>query len=180
MENQLAGENVHDGMAPALSALVIISHVKDGIEIAEQYKVPRVLHAFIEEHHGTTTLSYFYRKALEQDGDVVEDSFRYPGPRPQSRETALVMLADSVEAAVKARKKPFASAKELTQLVEEVVGVKIMGRQLEDVDFTMSDLAQIKSSFAETLRSMYQSREVKALPSIEQLRARHSAFPKAE
>ena len=180
VENQLAGENVHDGMAPALSALVIISHVKDGIEIAEQYKVPRVLHAFIEEHHGTTTLSYFYRKALEQDGDVVEDSFRYPGPRPQSRETALVMLADSVEAAVKARKKPFASAKELTQLVEEVVGVKIMGRQLEDVDFTMSDLAQIKSSFAETLRSMYQSREVKALPSIEQLRARHSAFPKAE
>ena len=180
VENQLAGENVHDGMAPALSALVIISHVKDGIEIAEQYKVPRVLHAFIEEHHGTTTLSYFYRKALEQDGDVVEDSFRYPGPRPQSRETALVMLADSVEAAVKARKKPFASAKELTQLVEEVVGVKIMGRQLEDVDFTMSDLAQIKSSFAETLRSMYQSREVKALPSIEQLRARHSAFPKGE
>ena len=180
VENQLAGENVHDGMAPALSALVIISHVKDGVEIAEQYKVPRVLHAFIEEHHGTTTLSYFYRKALEQDGDVVEDSFRYPGPRPQSRETALVMLADSVEAAVKARKKPFASAKELTQLVEEVVGVKIMGRQLEDVDFTMSDLAQIKSSFAETLRSMYQSREVKALPSIEQLRARHSAFPKAE
>ena len=84
VENQLAGENVHDGMAPALSALVIISHVKDGIEIAEQYKVPRVLHAFIEEHHGTTTLSYFYRKALEQDGDVVEDSFRYPGPRPQS------------------------------------------------------------------------------------------------
>ena len=180
VENQLAGENVHDGMAPALSALVIISHVKDGVEIAEQYKVPRVLHAFIEEHHGTTTLSYFYRKALEQDGDVVEDSFRYPGPRPQSRETALVMLADSVEAAVKARKKPFASAKELTQLVEEVVGVKIMGRQLEDVDFTMSDLAQIKSSFAETLRSMYQSREVKALPSIEQLRARHSAFPKGE
>ena len=180
VENQLAGENVHDGMAPALSALVIISHVKDGVEIAEQYKVPRVLHAFIEEHHGTTTLSYFYRKALEQDGDVVEDSFRYPGPRPQSRETALVMLADSVEAAVKARKKPFASAKELTQLVEEVVGVKIMGRQLEDVDFTMSDLAQIKSSFAETLRSMYQSREVKALPSIEQLRARHSAFPNAE
>ena len=180
VENQLAGENVHDGMAPALSALVIISHVKDGIEIAEQYKVPRVLHAFIGEHHGTTTLSYFHRKALEQDGEVTEDSFRYPGPRPQSRETALVMLSDSVEAAVKARKKPFASAKELAQLVEEVVGVKIMGRQLEDVDFTMSDLAQIKSSFVETLRSMYQSREVKALPSIEQLRARHSAYSKGE
>ena len=90
------------------------------------------------------------------------------------------MLSDSVEAAVKARKKPFASAKELAQLVEEVVGVKIMGRQLEDVDFTMSDLAQIKSSFVETLRSMYQSREVKALPSIEQLRARHSAYSKGE
>ena len=175
VENQLAGENIHDEMAPSLSSLVITSHVKDGIEIAEQYKVPKVLHVFIEEHHGTTTLSYFHRKALEQEGDVAEDSFRYPGPRPQSRETALVMLADSVEAAVKARKKPFANAKELTQLVEEVVGVKIMGRQLEDVDFTMSDLAKIKSSFVDTLRSMYQSREVKALPSIEQLRARHSA-----
>lgn len=179
VENQLAGENVHDEMAPSLSSLVITSHVKDGVEIAEQYKVPGVLHAFIEEHHGTTTLSYFHRKALEQEKDVSEESFRYPGPRPQSRETALVMLADSVEAAVKARKKPFANAKELTQLVEEVVGVKMMGRQLEDVDFTMSDLAKIKSSFVETLRSMYQSREVKALPSIEQLRLRHSASLKS-
>lgn len=170
VENQQSGENIHDTMAPLLSALVIISHVPDGVDIAERYKLPKILHSFILEHHGTTSLSYFYRKALEQGEELSEDAFKYPGPRPQSRETALVMLADSVEAAIKAMKSRHMDAKELAQLVEDVVSSKIISGQLDDVDFTMADLAQIKVSFADTLRSMQHSRQVRAVPSLEQLR----------
>lgn len=163
VENQLAGDNIHDELSPTLSALVIISHVKEGIDLAEEIKLPKKLRRFISEHHGTTMPKYFYDKAKVLDENVSDEQFRYPGPRPQSKETALVMLADSVEAAVKARAKPFESIRELQILVSNVFRSKIEAEQLKDVDFTMREIAAISDCFIDVLRSMYHSREVREL-----------------
>lgn len=163
VENQLAGDNIHDELSPTLSGLMIISHVKEGLEMAEEGRLPKTLRRFIAEHHGTTVQKYFYEKAKALDDSVTEEQFRYPGPRPQSKETALVMLADSVEAAVKARGKPFDSIRDLQILVNNVFKSKIDAEQLTDVDFTFADISAVKDCFAEVLRSMYHSREVKEL-----------------
>lgn len=162
VENQLQGENIHDGLTPTLSALVIIAHVRDGIAIANEYKLPRVLKNFIEEHHGTTCLAYFYKKALSLGEQVSIEQFSYPGPRPRSKETALVMLADSVEAAVKSSEDVLNVVK-LREIVEEVVESKIMSKQLEDVDFTLRDLAVIKEAFIDVLKSVYHTRRIKKI-----------------
>ncbi len=166
VENQLHGENLHDNLSPSLSGLILISHVKDGLEIAEETKLPKMLRRFIAEHHGTTVQKYFYEKALLRGESVTEEQFRYPGPRPQSRETALVMLADSVEAAVKARNKPFESIRELKMLVSNVISSKIEAGQFKDVDFTIKDLTVIEDCFVEILRSTYHSREVRNIKDI--------------
>ncbi len=166
VENQLHGENLHDNLSPSLSGLILISHVKDGLEIAEETKLPKMLRRFIAEHHGTTVQKYFYEKALLMGESVTEEQFRYPGPRPQSRETALVMLADSVEAAVKARNKPFESIRELKMLVSNVISSKIEAEQFKDVDFTIKDLTVIEDCFVEILRSTYHSREVRNIKDI--------------
>ncbi len=161
VENQISRENVHDELSPSLSGLILISHVRDGLEIAEETKLPKTLRRFIAEHHGTTIQKYFYEKARALDVNTTEDQFRYPGPNPQSRETALVMLADSVEAAVKAKNKTFENVKDLRPIVQNVIKQKIDSGQLRDVDFTMREMAVIESSFIEILRSTYHSREVK-------------------
>ncbi len=163
VENQMSGENIHDELSPSLSGLVLISHVRDGLEIAEETKLPKTIRRFIAEHHGTTVQKYFYEKALALDENTTEEQFRYPGPSPQSRETALVMLADSVEAAVKAKNKSFDNIRELRLLVQNVTKQKIDSGQLRDVDFTMREMAVIESSFIEILRSTYHSREVKEI-----------------
>lgn len=163
VENQLAGDNIHDELSPSLSALVIISHVKEGLEIAEDIRLPKTLRRFIAEHHGTTIQKYFYEKAKALDSSLSEEQFRYPGVSPQSKETALVMFADSVEAAVKARGKPFESIRELHILVNNVIKSKIDAEQLTRVDFTFAEISIIKDCFVDVLRSMYHSREVKEL-----------------
>src|SRR5690606_23927991 len=101
IENQLGGDNPHDRLDPFDSARIISDHVRDGMNLAKQYNLPQKVAAFVPEHHGTRVVAYFYRKAAEQDPDVDMDAFRYPGPKPQSRETAIAMLADSCEAAVR-------------------------------------------------------------------------------
>ena len=101
IENQLGGDNPHDRLDPADSARIISDHVRDGMELARQYNLPQKVAAFVPEHHGTRMVAYFYRRAAEHDPNVSIDSFRYPGPRPQSRETAIAMLADSCEATVR-------------------------------------------------------------------------------
>lgn len=161
VENQVRRENVHDELSPSLSGLILISHVRDGLEIAEETKLPKTLRRFIAEHHGTTIQKYFYEKALALDENTTEEQFRYPGPSPQSRETALVMLADSVEAAVKAKNKSYENIRDLRLLVQSVIKQKIDSGQLRDVDFTMREMAIIESSFIDILRSTYYSREVK-------------------
>lgn len=163
IENQGKGDNVHDGLSPTLSALVLISHVRDGLDIAETNKLPKILRRFIAEHHGTTIQNYFYEKAKALDSSVEEEQFRYPGPRPQSRETAIVMLADSVEAAVRGRDKPFVNSKELSAFVNSVLRTKVYDGQLYDVDFTTKELALISECFTEILKSSLHSREVKPL-----------------
>ena len=163
VENQVSGENIHDDLSPTLSGLVLISHVRDGLEIADETKLPKTLRRFIAEHHGTTVQKYFYEKARAIDENTTEEQFRYPGPSPQSRETALVMLADSVEAAVKAKNKSFDNIRDLRLLVQNVIRQKAEAGQLKDVDFTMREMAVIESSFIEILRSTYHSREVKEI-----------------
>ena len=107
-ENQIAMGNPHDNLNPSLSTHIIISHVKDGIELAKKYKLPKVIQDFIVQHHGTTSVAYFYHKAKEEDedGSVHIDDFRYPGPKPKKKETAIVMMADTVEAAVRSISDP--------------------------------------------------------------------------
>lgn len=163
VENQMYGENAHDGMAPSLSSLVIISHVRDGYELAGEYRLPARVKRFILEHHGTTCLTYFYRKAVSKGDTVPKEQFCYPGPRPQSKETGLVMLADSVEAAVRAAGGSIADVRDLERTVQDVMDAKLREEQLADVDFTLRDLKLIREAFVATLRSMYHSRQVRAL-----------------
>lgn len=161
VENQMGKGNVHDELSPSLSGLILISHVRDGLEIAEETKLPKVLRRFIAEHHGTTVQKYFFEKARALDESTTEEQFRYPGPSPQSRETALVMLADSVEAAVKAKNRSFENIRDLRLLVQNVIKQKLESGQFRDVDFTVREMAVIESSFIDILRSTYHSREVK-------------------
>ena len=163
VENQQAGHNPHDELAPTLSALIIISHVREGLETARQYGIPKKIRVFIREHHGTTCLGYFFRKAVIQDPDLQMDQFCYPGNRPRSRESAVVMLADSVEAAVRAAAGAINDPGELEEAVNEVIDKKISESQLEEVPLTFQDLTKIKAAFVETLKHMYHTRKVTPL-----------------
>ena len=158
-ENQVSGENLHDDLNPSMSALVILSHVKDGLDLARGYNLPTRIRHFISEHHGTTCLTYFYRKSKARGEELPRDQFCYPGPKPSSKETALVMLADSVEAAVRAAGGSIRGVPELRETVEGVVEAKMLDGQLERVDFTLKDLTLIKESFIQTLRSIYHKRD---------------------
>jgi len=166
VENQMRGENPHDKLAPAVSAQIIISHVKDGLEIADHERLPKALRRFIAEHHGTTVQKYFYEKAKAMGVPVTQQQFTYPGPTPQSVETALIMLADSVEAAVKARNKPFETLQGLEETIDQVFVSKIDAGQLDNADFSMKEIRIIKDSFASVLASTYHSREVADIPEL--------------
>ncbi len=185
VENQMSGVNVHDDLSPSLSALVIIAHVRDGMEIAAEARLPKRLRQFIQEHHGTTHLSYFFRKALAQGERVDREQFCYPGPCPRSRETAVVMLADSVEAAVRAawgapsretpggdnprtpegkgpsRQDAIQRPAAIQSIVQGVVETKMREGQLSHVDLSLKDIALMEKTFVETLQFMYHSRQTK-------------------
>ena len=174
VENQGGGVNIHDDMSPMLSSMAIISHVKDGLELAWEAKLPKRIRDFIAEHHGTTCTRYFYNKAVAMGENVEWASFCYPGPRPQSRETALLMIVDSVEAAVRA-----ANIRELAsedsnrgkgqavttieKIVNQVVASKINENQFDDVSFTQKDYTRIKQTLITVLISMYHTRKVKKI-----------------
>jgi len=161
IENQQYGSvNAHDELSPTLSALVIISHVRDGYELSMEYGIPRKIRQFIMEHHGTTCLQYFQKKAESLGERVSREQFSYPGPAPRSKETALVMLADSVEAAIRADSHTVSRITDLEETIHGVVENKIKEKQLENVDFTFRELEIIKKSFGEVMRSMYHSREI--------------------
>ncbi|MBN2170567.1 MAG: HDIG domain-containing protein [Candidatus Krumholzibacteriota bacterium] len=157
-ENQRSGRNRHDKLSPSMSALIIGAHVKDGLEMSEQVALPSIVRSGIPEHHGTTVMQYFYRKALERDphGKVRDDDFRYPGPRPQSPETAILMLADTVEATARALDSP--STSKIRSVVTEAVERRLREGELEACGLSIRDLARIRESFIVTLLSIYHPR----------------------
>jgi putative nucleotidyltransferase with HDIG domain len=179
VENQMGGDNPHDDMDPAASAGVIAQHVRAGLELARRYRLPARVQAFIPEHHGTLLVTYFYRKATQEgEGQVDPAAFSYPGPRPQSRETGIVMLADSVEAVV--RSSSDRSPEHIDQLVEEVIAERITQGQLDDCDLTLRDIRTIAESFKTTLRGVYHPRIDYPEPSEAERRRppRWSLFPR--
>jgi putative nucleotidyltransferase with HDIG domain len=150
IENQNV-ENAHDRINPTLSALVITSHIKDGVEVARESKLPAVVADVISQHHGTSLVQYFYDQAMgEQDPTVaLESQFRYAGPKPRSKEAAIIMLADSVEAASRAMSKPTRATIEL--IVNKVVADKLRDGQLDDSDLTFREVGCITDAFIRAL-----------------------------
>ncbi|MEW6744564.1 MAG: HDIG domain-containing metalloprotein [Planctomycetota bacterium] len=155
-ENSVEARIKHSGLSPEMSTLVITAHPKDGLELADYYGLPEPLKAFIAEHHGTTAVEYFYQKALEQRGEVARDAYRYAGPRPQSRETAILMLADSVEASSRTLRDP--TPARIEALIDEIVRMKMEDGQLDDCQLTMRELNKIKEAFLQVLLGIYHYR----------------------
>ena len=176
VENQFGEANPHDALEPADSARIIIDHVTAGLGLAKQYGLPQRVAAFIPEHHGTRLVTYFYRKAAEADPMVSPEEFRYPGPRPQSRETAIAMLADSCEAVVRAS--PHHTAERISELVDEVFSERLTEGQLDESDLTLRNVRALAQSFKETLRAVYHPRVEYPAPSAAELRLRRRSLPR--
>ena len=156
VENQVKGRNPHDTLGPDDSARIIRGHVEDGLALAAQYKVPRVLRAFITEHHGTGQISYFLDKARESDASVDPERFEYPGPVPRSAETAVVMLADGVEAATRVLSEP--TPQRVREVIDHIVRQRLDQGQLREAPLTLEQLEMVKEQFARVLNGMYHSR----------------------
>ncbi len=165
IENQFSGENPHDQLSPHLSYLIVTSHVRDGIELARQYGLPRELEQFIAEHHGTTVLSYFYKRALEE-GKVEELNFRYPGPRPRSKETAVLMLADSIESASRTLEDPSPSS--IRGLIDRIIEQREQDGQFAESPLNFADLEVIANTFERMLTAVLHRRI--SYPSSEEIK----------
>jgi len=160
IENQVPGQNVHDQLDPITSASIIIQHVTDGLSLARRHRLPQRVQAFISEHHGSMQTIYQYRAALRSvDGDSerlnIRD-FTYPGPAPRSKETGILMLADSVEAKARAEKPE--NGQEIDDLVRSIIQDRLNNHQLDDTSLTLHDLKLIRQSFVSTLKGMYHPR----------------------
>jgi len=156
IENQMDGSNPHDKIDARKSARIVSRHVEDGMDLAREHRLPGQVRDFIAQHHGTGQATYFYRKALEQNEDVNPSPFSYPGPKPQSRETAIVMLADSAEAAVRGSSER--SPAEIDSRVDEVIAERLAEGQLDESDLTLREMNVISESFKATLRGVYHPR----------------------
>ncbi len=157
-ENQIATGNPHDKLSPTLSTNIIISHAKDGVELAKRYKVPRVVQDFISQHHGTTAVAYFYHKAKENNNEnrIHIDDFRYPGPKPKKKETAIVMLADTVEAAVRSISDP--TPGKVERLIRKLIKDKMDDGQLDDCHLTLKDLNTVANAFSGVMTGVFHER----------------------
>ena len=151
-------ENPHKTCTPRFSKMLITAHPKDGIELAKEYHLPQIIHNFILQHHGTSLVSYFYNEALKEEGEesVKEDQFRYPGPKPNMKETAILMIADAVESAVRAAKNP--SNEEIDAIIQKIIKERLNDGQLEDSPLTLKDLKTIADTFSRMLRGMHHKR----------------------
>ncbi len=201
IENMNPEDNPHDDLTPRMSALVLIAHVKDGVDLAIKNRLNSKIIDVIEQHHGNSLVYFFYRRALDQKKEILrlveedkareddvpevsEDGFRYPGPRPQFRESAIISLADAVESASRTLAKPTPSRVE--QMVEDIVRNRLLDHQLDECDLTLAELASLKQSFVKTLLSMLHSRvrypkepEAKATP-VEDARKQASELEPAK
>jgi putative nucleotidyltransferase with HDIG domain len=158
VENQTSGPSRHDKLSPAMSLLVIVGHVKDGIELAREYGLPRQIQHFIESHHGTTLVEYFYHAAKNQseDGNVQEIEFRYPGPKPRTREAAIIMLSDAVESATRSMADPNPSR--IDGLVHKLSLKRLVDGQYDQCDLTFRELGLIEISMIKSLCAIYHGR----------------------
>ncbi|MEW6713293.1 MAG: HDIG domain-containing metalloprotein, partial [Candidatus Riflebacteria bacterium] len=157
-ENQ-SDQNRHDQVTPYMSSLILIGHIRDSLDLGREYGLPERVLSIMSQHHGTTLISYFFEEAKKnKDGeDVSEDRFRYPGPKPQTKEAAIVMLADSVEAA--ARTLPQHTHSKIEGLVQKIIEHKLNDEnQLDESDLTLKDIEKIEQIFVRTISSMYHSR----------------------
>ncbi|MDD5199636.1 MAG: HDIG domain-containing protein [Terrimicrobiaceae bacterium] len=191
-ENMPPGHNPHDELTPTMSALIIIAHVKEGVDLALKNKLNPLVVDVINQHHGTSLVGYFYQRALQQQQDarlggkimnlrdddipeVREESFRYPGPKPQTREIAIVSLADTVESASRSLERP--TAQRIDDLVHDLIDTRIADHQLDECPLTLDEIRRIAESFRSTLASMMHSRV--AYPSRREAREpRDGATPK--
>ncbi len=158
VENQVGKDNPHDKMAPSLSTLIVTSHVKDGLELASEYRLPDVVTQFIAQHHGTDLVRFFYHRATEasEDSSVEEKDFRYPGPKPQGKEVAIVSLADAVEAAVRSLTKP--TPGKIEGLVRKIIKDRLNSGQLDESDLTFQDMDRIANAFVKVIMGMFHTR----------------------
>jgi putative nucleotidyltransferase with HDIG domain len=159
IENQDIKNNVHNDLTPTMSKLIIMNHVKEGLELAKKYSLTPILWDFIQQHHGNSLVYYFYRRALEgkeENEEVSEEGFRYPGPKPNTKETAIVLLADSVEAATRSLKDP--TPDKIEETVHKVINNKFIDGQLDECELTLKDIEKISSVFSKILNGIYHSR----------------------
>jgi cyclic-di-AMP phosphodiesterase PgpH len=160
IENQAGARNIHDDLDPETSARIIAGHIRDGIDLGYEYGLPVQVIGFIPQHHGTSVMSYFYGKAVQEAGGdparVNKDTFRYPGPKPQSREAAILMLSDGVEASVRSLDSKDEAS--IRAMVTSIVDARLEDGQLDEADLTLRNLAQIKDAFVQQLLGMYHSR----------------------
>lgn len=158
-ENQISKENPHDKINAPLSTLIITSHIKDGLELAKEHNLPKIIQDMIEQHHGTSLVKYFYLKvknSMENPEDIKEEDYMYQGPIPNTKEAGIIMLADSVEAAVKSINEP--TKERIEKMVYDIIDDKLKTGQLEDCDLTLKDLSKIRRCFLKTLNGIYHQR----------------------
>jgi putative nucleotidyltransferase with HDIG domain len=162
VENQGSDGNRHESLLPAMSTLVIIAHVKDGADLARQHRLPQSIIDFIEQHHGTTLVEYFYRRAAklhENDpdgGEIDESHFRYPGPKPQTKETAVLMMSDVVESASRALSDP--TPARIESLVHDLAMKRLLDGQFDECGLTLQELHTIEESLVKSLTAVYHGR----------------------
>ena len=165
VENQKGNRSRHDKLAPRMSSLIIQNHVKKGIALGREYSLPEEVVDFIPQHHGTTRIDYFYRKALKlaessddetKIDEINEQDYRYPGPRPQTKETGILMLADSIEAAARTLDDP--SPQKLEVLIDDLIKKRFEEGELDECPLTLKDLTKIKKAFLGVLVGVYHAR----------------------
>lgn len=151
-------ENPHNKFTPRISKMIITAHPKDGIEIAKEYRLPQVVQNFIIQHHGEGLASYFYNQAVQEEGveNVKEEQFRYPGPKPNTKETAILMIADAVESAVRSLKNP--TPEEIENMINKIIVERLNDGQLSDSPLTLKDIKTIAATFSRILRGMQHNR----------------------
>ncbi len=159
-DNQFGGENPHSKTSPNLSSLIIKSHVKDGLELADKYSLPKAVKDIIQQHQGTGLISFFYKQAIEKSkhGNINESDFRYDGPKPQTKEAALIMLADTVEAAVRSKNFNKNNHNRIELFVKELIREKLNDGQLDESSLTLHELDVIADSFVQILTGIYHKR----------------------
>ncbi|MBW8035407.1 MAG: HDIG domain-containing protein, partial [Planctomycetes bacterium] len=160
VENQMGSASRHEQLSPAMSQLIIVGHVKDGIEIAHEYGLPAVLRQFIETHHGTTLIEYFYNQAKKQQDDkqktVSESEFRYPGPKPKTKEAAIVMISDAVESATRSVNE--VTPTRIEAIVRNMAMKRLQDGQFDECDLTLRELSTIEASIAKSLAAHHHGR----------------------